>query len=483
MKKFKASRFFKSAVAFVLALVMTFSVSFTSEAAINGIDVSKYQGSINWAAVAQSGVSFAFIKVGSTNKGLDPYFAANVKGAQAAGIRTGVYIYSYATTVQAAATEASLVLKWIDGYNINYPIAFDMEDACQKGLDPNTATAICNTFCGVIAAAGYTPVVYTYSNYYKNHITSALAYDKWIAQYSDHCDTAGWAIWQYSSSGAVAGISGRVDMDVAVKDYASLIPQAGFVDAGNGGLYLYNNFRKQFGWVDMADHRYHTDEATGLVTKGWFTDLTGTYYFGTDATATTGLATIDKSVYYFDENYHLYTGWADLNGLRYLFNPADNGKMYMGFYTDTTGTYYLDTTDGHMVTGLTAIGKDFYYFNENGLMQVGLQTIGGNTYYFAADGKMQTGWQTIGAARYYFNTDGTLYKGLLQLKDGVYGLDEKDGHQLVNQMATIAGINFLFGADGKLVVNQVVQIGDTIYATNAQGVVTATAPATAAATK
>ncbi|MBP5598037.1 MAG: glycoside hydrolase, partial [Pseudobutyrivibrio sp.] len=96
---------------------MTLSVSVTAKAAAAGIDVSKYQGAINWSAVAASGVSFTFIKAGSTNKGMDPYFVSNVQGAQAAGIRTGVYIYSYATTPEAAAAEAELLLQWIEPYN------------------------------------------------------------------------------------------------------------------------------------------------------------------------------------------------------------------------------------------------------------------------------------------------------------------------------------------------------------------------------
>ncbi len=482
MKKFKSSRLFKSVIAAALALAMTFSTSISAEAAVAGIDVSKYQGAINWAGVAQSGMSFAFIKVGSTNSGIDPYFAANVRGAQAAGVRTGVYIYSYATSVEAAAQEAALVLQWIDGYNINYPIAFDIEDKCQKGLDANTVTAMCNTFCSIISAAGYTPIVYTYANFYKTHITSALAYEKWIAQYNDHCDIPGFAIWQYSSAGTVGGIAGRVDMNVASKDYAAVIPQVGFVQADATNLFLFNNYRRQFGWVDIAGNLYHTDEATGIVTTGWYADATGTYYFGEGAAASTGLVAIDKGVYYFDENHHLYLGWLDLNGLRYLFNPNENGKMYTGWWLDSAGAHYLDTTDGHMVTGVATIDKSVYYFDANGIMQIGLQTINGNTYFFGTDGKMQTGWQTIGAGRYYFGTDGALYKGLLQQKDGVYGLDEKDGHQLVNTVASLSGLNFAFGADGKLVVNQVVQIGNMLYQTDATGVVVAQAPAPAAAT-
>ncbi|MCR5416659.1 MAG: hypothetical protein K6E79_07680 [Pseudobutyrivibrio sp.] len=541
MIKGRASKVVKSLAAFALAVVMTFSAPLTVSAGNQGIDVSKYQGAINWAAVAQSGVSYAFIKVGSTKSGVDPYFATNVRNAQAAGVRTGVYIYSYATSVEAAAQEAALVLQWIEGYNINYPIAFDMEDACQKGLDAATCTAMANTFCSIIAQAGYTPMLYTYTNFYKSHFTSGLAYDKWIAQYSDHNDIAGWAIWQYSSSGAVAGVNGRVDMNVAAKDYAAYIPQVGLL-AVDGSTFLFNNYRRQFGWVDIAGVKYHTDPTTGVVTTGWFADPTGSYYFSpetanavtglntigdgiyyfndaaqlqtgwielggnmflfnpneggkmftgwwtdaagvryldtTDGHMLKGLAVIGKDMYYFNEDGVMQTGWVDVNGVTYLFNPNDSGKMYRGWWTDPTGTYYLDATDAHRVSGLTAVDGSIYYFNAAGQMQVGLQVINGATYLFGADGKMQTGMQTIGDAAYYFGADGIMATGLIQAADGVYYAGT-DGKIVCGQAVTISGGQYLFGTDGKLVVNQVVTIGDTIYQTDATGLVVATAPAAA----
>ena len=546
MKKLRTSRIFKSVAALLLAVCMTLSVPLTSKAAgTQGIDVSKYQGNINWAAVAQSGVSFAFIKVGSTKSGLDPYFAANVQGAQAAGIRTGVYIYSYATSVEAAAAEAQMVLQWIEPYNINFPVAFDIEDSVQKGLDANTCTAMANTFCSIIAAAGYTPMLYTYTNFYKYHFTSALAYDKWIAQYSDHNDIAGWAIWQYSSSGSVPGISGRVDMNIAAKDYTVFIPQVGLLDLGAGNVFFFNNFRRQFGWVDLAGIKYHTDPATGIVTYGWFADETGAYYFAPEnAQAVTGLNTIDGGIYYFNEaaqlqtgwlelggntflfnpaeNGKLYTGWwtdpavgtryldttdghmhiglsvidkdmyffneqgflqvgwVDIEGLTYMFNPNDGGKMYRGWWTDATGTYYLDPKDAHRVSGLATIDNAVYYFNEIGQMQVGVVNVNGATYYFGPDGKMVTGMQTIGDGTFYFGADGVMLTGLIQTSDGVYYAGA-DGRLIAGQTIKIGNGDFLFGVDGKLVVNQVVQVGDTLYQTDENGMVVATAPAPVAA--
>ena len=107
----------------------------TSSGAIaQGIDVSKHNGAVNWGKVASSGMKFTFIKVGSTKSGVDPQFAANITGAQAAGLKTGVYLYSYAVTPEQAAVEANLVLQWIEPYVVNYPIVFDIEDSCHKNL-------------------------------------------------------------------------------------------------------------------------------------------------------------------------------------------------------------------------------------------------------------------------------------------------------------------------------------------------------------
>lgn len=139
MKKQKSANKFTRIICALLAACMLCCVpAFPSEAAVveNGIDVSKYQGAIDWQAVAQSGVSFAFIKVGSTKSGIDPYFSYNMLAAQQAGIKTGVYIYSYAKSVEEAAVEAQFVLSAIQDFQVSYPVVWDVEDNVQKSLSP-----------------------------------------------------------------------------------------------------------------------------------------------------------------------------------------------------------------------------------------------------------------------------------------------------------------------------------------------------------
>ncbi|MDE7404209.1 MAG: hypothetical protein K2M81_03790, partial [Lachnospiraceae bacterium] len=156
----------------------------TSSGAIaKGIDVSKHNGAVNWGQVAGTGITFTFIKVGSTNSGIDPQFAANITGAQAAGLKTGVYLYSYATTPEQAANEANLVLQWIEPYTVNYPIVFDIEDKCHKNLSEQQLIDIINAFCTTIDAAGYYPMVYSSKNMFVQKL-SITGWDKWVAQYN-----------------------------------------------------------------------------------------------------------------------------------------------------------------------------------------------------------------------------------------------------------------------------------------------------------
>ncbi len=292
----------KSVMALTLAFTFMFAPAAKVEAAPTahfGVDVSKHRGLINWYQAKAAGVEFAMIKVGSTNTGVDPYFVTNIKGAQAAGIRTGVYLYSYANSVQGAINEANLCIQWMEGYGVNLPVAYDVENKAQKALDANTVTAMANAFCDTIAAAGYTPIVYSYKNFFARYITNDLRYDKWVAQYSDHCDIFDCAMWQYSSSGTVAGIPGTCDVNWMNKDYINLIPANGFADD-----YYYLNYRKIMGnqLITFNGQSYHLGDDSKLTRGIWWTSPQGkVYYFDkTDGHAVTGFVNIDGFDYYFN---------------------------------------------------------------------------------------------------------------------------------------------------------------------------------------
>jgi len=475
-----------------------------------GIDVSKYQGGINWQQVKNQGVRFAMIRVGTTKKGLDEQFINNINGANAAGIRTGIYIYSYATTPEAAAAEANQVLAWIAPYTVTFPIAIDIEDSCQKGLNAGQLQAIADTFCGIISANGYEPMVYASRNWFLGRMPSVSA-PKWVAQYNTACDYPGdYAMWQSSSHGSYAGIPTRVDVNHLYVDYFSRMIPEGFNSWG-GHVFYYHNYRKQYGWINLSGQRYHAD-ANGFIQTGWFQDESGIYYLDPNngGLAAVGFADIDGAHYYFNENGQRCTGLLNLGGTVYYANA--DGQCQRGFVQLEDGIRYFDE-QYVMHTGLTPIGDKLYLFDANGLMLtgmhaletgkymfgadgialsgwysneqgqrfyfgqgnaavVGIQTIDKDVYlfgddgvmftgwsgdvssrfYFGPDGKMLKGWNVIDGQTYYFAEDGKMALGFASLKDGIYYLDPADGHRVLGWLEQPDGWRFFDGNTGRMLV-------------------------------
>ena len=258
--------------AVLLAIAASFLIALTPAAGTEaeayettlGIDVSSYQGTIDWQAVANSGVKFAMIRVGNVKYGLDSNFTTNVIGANAAGIRVGVYCYSYALNTAEAAADAQLVVQACAGLPISFPVAIDIEDSSQQSLSTAEQQAIVNTFCSIVYAAGYTPMVYSYRSWFETRL-GATAWDQWVANYSTSIGYTG-TIWQYTSSGTVSGISSNVDMNYCLKDYYTLIPANGFSEQG-GATYYFVNYQKQFGMQTIGDQVYYFDTTTGAMVK------------------------------------------------------------------------------------------------------------------------------------------------------------------------------------------------------------------------
>lgn len=195
-----------------------------------GIDVSKYQGNIDWGAVSASGINFAIIRVGyrGSSTGVlveDPYFRQNIAGATKAGIKVGVYFFTQAVTKAEAVEEASMAMSLVSGYKMTYPIFIDTESASNgraNSLSKSERTAIVNAFCQTVRSGGYKAGVYASKSWFNNQLnTSALnGYCIWVAQYNSECTYSGKKdIWQYTSSGKVSGIKGNVDMNISYTGY------------------------------------------------------------------------------------------------------------------------------------------------------------------------------------------------------------------------------------------------------------------------
>lgn len=305
-----------------------------------GIDVSKHNLGIDWSQVPSSGISFVFVKAGSTNSGIDPYFDANMNGANAAGLRTGVYLYSYASTVEQAQSEANQLLQWIGNYTVSYPVVYDVEAPCHKSMSQEQLQALINAFCSIIEANGYYPVVYSSRNMFRDKIGN-IGYDKWVAQYADALEYDGASFWQNTSHGSVAGIPTRVDMNYQFKDYSSIIVADGFAKRGDQTVF-YAGYRMQRNcWVSWEDRKYHLDES-GFVQKGcWFEDETGRYFLATkDGHALREDVTIQGEDYYFDENAVMMRGLVTRpDGNVYYYDPA-TGALQRNVTVTVDGVNY-----------------------------------------------------------------------------------------------------------------------------------------------
>ena len=192
-----------------------------------GIDVSKWNGEIDWEIVKAEGVDFAIIRCGyrgSSSGRLieDPYFYKNLTGAKKAGIKVGVYLFTQATDLLEAVEEASMAVKLIGDTKLDYPIFIDTEGAGGNGradqLDPATRTAVVNAFCQTVQNAQLEAGVYASRNWYLNNLNmdELNPMKIWLAEYRQTPEYEGaYDMWQYTSSGSVAGIEGRVDLNIS----------------------------------------------------------------------------------------------------------------------------------------------------------------------------------------------------------------------------------------------------------------------------
>ena len=179
-----------------------------------GVDVSSYQGVINWQAVATDDVSFAFIRCGTTNTGVDQMLDANAIGAASVGIPFGLYYRTYAPNEEIAKLEATYTVLCAQKYGATLPLVMDIEGSTLAALGTEQLQKNIQAFCDVVRASGYTPMVYSSKSFMNTYIKSTPC-DKWIAQYGDNFTYAGGGAryWQCSSHGWVNGIEGRVDID------------------------------------------------------------------------------------------------------------------------------------------------------------------------------------------------------------------------------------------------------------------------------
>ena len=198
---------------------------------IFGIDVSDWQGDIDWAKAKAAGVKFSLLKCGygmDLTDQDDDCFVRNASECERLGIPYGVYLYSYANTMEKAKSEAAHVLRMLKGRKPQYPVYLDLEDEITLSASKDQILAQVKAWCEIIEGAGYKAGIYANLYWWDTYLTDPWydSKERWVAQYYTKCEYAkDYGIWQYTSRGSVAGVNGNVDCDWCYKDYLSTEPE------------------------------------------------------------------------------------------------------------------------------------------------------------------------------------------------------------------------------------------------------------------
>ncbi len=213
-----------------------------------GIDVSKWQGNINWNEVKKDGAEFAIIREGWGKKSdnqIDKRFKENYENAKAIGIPIGVYHYSYAGSVDDAKYEAEFCLENIQNMQLEYPVCFDIEDRTMLSLSNRQRTDIVKAFCSEIEKARYYAMFYCNLNWLNNYLIKEELlpkYDLWLANWNVGASPISCGIWQKSDKGIITGIIGNVDLNISYKNYPEIMKSKGLNGFGKSNNFKNSNY-------------------------------------------------------------------------------------------------------------------------------------------------------------------------------------------------------------------------------------------------
>ena len=429
-----------------------------------GIDVSEHQGKIDWAKVKADGVTFAIIRCGYGSDYTsqdDDYFLENVRGAQANGIPFGVYLYSYATKATGAApsaqSEAAHVLRQLKAAGLSpsklaLPVFYDLEEDAQWELSASRVGTLAEAFCSVLSSQGYKVGIYANQNWWKNKLTDPVfersGWAKWVAQYykkdkgTSPAGISDQQYWQFTDCGKVNGIPGYVDVNFSyAPPAASLVGPANTWAWVDGRAYYYGADGSAVIWTQRIDGKIYYFNGQHQMHTGWLTwnaDSRKSYFnLGSDgkAPALTGWQQLSGKWYYFDpatgkslrwgqkikgsdgEEHFFYFDGASVMQEGWVTWNADGRKSYFSYGSGRAKTgwqqlggkwYYFDPATGKSLRWGQRIGGNFFYFNERSEMVEGWVTWnadGRKSYFASGSGRALLGWQTLGGKRYYFDPD------------------------------------------------------------------------------
>lgn len=422
----------------------------------NGIDVSYYQGNIDWAAVKNSGVEFVFIRIGYRGYGtgklvVDPNAQKYLKGAKEAGLKVGAYVFSQAITQEEAKEEATFIVENLGGYTIDMPIVMDYEyDGTGEGrlasanLSAKEATDIVNAFSAQAKAAGYEPMVYANKSMLSSDLNAKeITCKVWLANYTYQTTYDGdYDFWQYRSDGSVDGISGSVDCDFWYEEKETV--KNGWVYE-NGNTYWYDN-----GVMAAAKEVYDPSSDAWY----WF-DANGVMATGKDVFVPTNADRTEGKWVRYDESGSMIKGEDCVNGSWYRFDEQ-SGEMIKGWYTAADGSrYYYNEITGCMEHGAVQIGETVYRFNDitGILLDKVWYTENGNEYWY--EGGIRQGLEGRGKEIYDPASDAWYW---LDSVDGGKKAVSKDVYQ-----ESSGGKWVRYDADGHMIKGWNEQNGHTYY--------------------
>lgn len=389
---------------------ITHNTRYNSYTVRKGIDVSKYQSSIDWRSVRNSGIEFAIIRLG--NRGLDsgsmnddPYGIQNLQAARAAGMKVGVYFFSQATTQAEAIEEANYMLRAVNGVALDLPIVMDYEYGDGNSgrlyaahLSKQDATNNVLAFCGQVKSAGYVPMLYANGSFLNSSVYAdqiSANYPIWLANYTYETGYQGnYNLWQFSSKGTVPGIEGWVDLDVWYDNGAPLFSHfTGLAQNGTGEFCYYrdNVWAENYtGYVQYIDGQWYYVQ-NGKVrydANGLFKHIDGNWYYAKGGVLDWNYTGIAQNPYgdWFAVRNGRYDGSA--NGLVYLGNGfyyTKNGSVlvnYNGFvqYHDGRWYYVNHGKIDYTANGLFKHIDGGWYYARGGVIDWNYSGLGKNSF-------------------------------------------------------------------------------------------------------
>lgn len=227
-----------------------------------GIDVSEWQGKIDWAKVKADGIEYAVIRCGYGNdrtKYDDKYWEYNVSECERLGIPYGVYFYSYANDLEDARSEAEHTIRLLKGHHPSLPVYYDLEDDTVRDAGSNMIAQMAQTYCDKVSAAGYRMGIYASRSWWTSYLNNATfnnsSWSKWIAEWGNKCNyDQYYDMWQCTSSGIVNGISGMVDLDFSMVKTYDEQP----ITVSDSNIINYSSHMQIFGWQGTVPNGYQT---------------------------------------------------------------------------------------------------------------------------------------------------------------------------------------------------------------------------------